>query len=253
MSYAASMSNASTIHEVNAGEFTVRAVTIQGRRFGLFWDTLTHPRDLAALAASHSGRQCFVVYSHADWDHVYGTAALENPLVIGHRICLQRFQGEAQATLAAQQAREPEKWAGVHLVPPVITFDRHLDLDLGDITVSLHHLPGHSPDSIVAFVPNLKLLLAGDAVELPCPTIPPGCNLDPWIRSLQRWREHKGVRTVIPSHGPAGGKDILDATLAYLHAMRGGCPPDLPADASDFYRAVHRDNLHNLHLHPLPR
>ncbi len=244
------MSYASTIHEVETEDFSVRALLIRGRRFSLVWDTLTHPRDMAVFAGSCADQPCFVVYSHADWDHVHGTAALGTPLVIAHRACLERFQGEAQSTLAAMQSREPEKWSGITLVPPVITFDRHLDLDLGDISVSLHALPGHSPDSIVAFIPNLKLLLVGDAVELPCPTIPAGCNLDAWIRSLQRWREHKGVRTVIPSHGPTGGKEILDATLEYLQGVRDGTPPKLSADATTFYQSVHRDNLRNCGCHP---
>jgi glyoxylase-like metal-dependent hydrolase (beta-lactamase superfamily II) len=138
------MSQASTIHEINTGDFSVRSVLIQGRRFCLIWDTLTHPRDMAQFAQAGTGQQCFVVYSHADWDHIQGTAALKNALVIGHRECHQRFQGEAQQTLADMQAREPGKWDEVRLIAPDITFDRHLDLDLGGITVSLHALPGHT-------------------------------------------------------------------------------------------------------------
>lgn len=242
------MSHASTIHEISTGDFSVRSVLIQGRRFCLVWDTLTHPRDMAQFVETGTGQQCFVVYSHADWDHIQGTAALKNTLVIGHRECLQRFQGEAQHTLADMQAREPGKWDEVSLIAPDITFDRHLDLDLGGITVSLHALPGHSPDSIVAFIPSMKLLLAGDAVELPCPCVPSGCNLDKWIRSLLRWREHAGVRTIIPSHGPSGNKEILDRTIAYLDGLRRGTPPPLPDDSPPMYFRTHEDNLKNCNL-----
>ena len=56
----------------------------------------------------------------------------------------------------------------------------------------------------------MKLLLAGDAVELPCPCVPAGCDLDKWVNSLVRWREHAGAHSIIPSHGPSGGKEILD-------------------------------------------
>lgn len=237
------MHKISTIHEVDAGEFVVRSVLLQGRRFSLIWDTLTHPRDMATFAAACVRNRCFVVYSHADWDHVQGTSALDNPLVIGHRECHLRFQNEVQETLARMQAQSPGTWDAIALVPPVITFDRHLDVDLGEMTVSLHSLPGHSADSIVAFVPNLKLLLAGDTVELPCPSVPSGCNLDKWIRSLERWREHKGVRTIITSHGPCGGKELLDQTIRYLEGLRSGKPQDLPADATAFYQETHRNNL----------
>ena len=89
------MSHASSIHEISTGDFSVRSILIQGRRFCLVWDTLTHPRDMAQFAEVAASQQCFVVYSHGDWDHIQGTAALHNPLVIGHRECLMRFQGEA--------------------------------------------------------------------------------------------------------------------------------------------------------------
>jgi glyoxylase-like metal-dependent hydrolase (beta-lactamase superfamily II) len=146
------------------------------------------------------------------------------------------------------QTREPGKWDDVSLVPPDITFDRHLDLDLGDMRVSLHPLPGHTPDSIVAFIPTMKLLLAGDAVELPCPSVPPGCNLQAWIRSLEGWRAHPGVRTVLTSHGPFGNKDILDATIAYLQGLQRREPLPMLDDMSPFYVRTHQDNLRNLGL-----
>lgn len=242
------MSYASAIHEIDAGEFTVRSLLIQGRRFCLVWDTLTRPEDMDAFMETCDRQQCFVVYSHADWDHIQGTAALRSPLIVAHRECSQRFEGEAQRTLAEMQVRKPGKFDAVQLIPPDITFDRHLDIDLGGISVSLHALPGHTPDSIAAFIPAMKFLLIGDAVELPWPCVPAGCNLDKWIRALTQWREHKGVRTVIPSHGPTGGKELLDQTIAYLDALRRGCPPPLPGNVPPFYAKTYRDNLRNCNV-----
>ena len=239
------MSHASTIHEIDAGEFSVRSVLIHGNKFSLVWDTLTHPRDMAGVAEACAGRQCFVVYSHADWDHIQGTAALCDPLVIGHRECARRFQGEARQTLAELQAGAPDKWAQVRLIPPDITFEHRLDLDLGGLAVSLHALPGHTPDSIVAFIPDQGLLLAGDTVELPCPCVPAGCDLDAWIENLERWRNHAGARTVIPSHGPSGGKEILDSAIDYLCGLRQGKPRPIPKDARPMYVQTHADNLKN--------
>jgi len=242
------MGHISTIHEADTGEFTVRSVLIQGQRFSLIWDSLTHPRDMENFARACSGQTCFVVYSHADWDHIQGTAALDNRLVIGHRECALRMEAEAMQNLAALRAREPGRWDGVRIVPPDITFDRHLDLNIGDLCVSLHHLPGHTPDAIVGFIPAMKLLLAGDAVELPCPSVPPGCNLGAWIRSLESWRNHAGVRTVLPAHGPSGHRNILDANISYLRSLSRGEPPVMTEELSAFYAKVHRDNLRNFGL-----
>ena len=242
------MQNAPLIHEVDAGDFSVRSVLIQGSRLCLVWDTLTHPRDMQAFAEACQGRPCLVVYSHADWDHIQGTAALSSPVIVAHGESVKRFEGEVQATLSELRARDPQTWADVRLMPPNMTFATRLDLHLGGVTVELHALPGHTADSIVAFVPETGLLLAGDTVELPCPCVPAGCDLDAWMRELEGWRTHPGLRTVIPSHGPCGGAEIIADTLAYLRGLRLGRPVPIPAEAPPFYMATHRDNLRNCNM-----
>ena len=238
------------IHEVDAGDFSVRSVLIQGSRLCLVWDTLTHPRDMRIFDEACAGRPCLVVYSHADWDHIQGTAALATPLIVAQTRSVKRFESEAPSTLADLLARDPYAWEGVTLIPPDVTFDSRLDLHLGDITVELHALAGHTEDSIVAFAPAMGLLLAGDTVELPCPCVPTGCDLDGWIQGLEGWRTHPGLRTVIPSHGPCGGPELLEETASYLRALRRGRPAPIPADASPFYAATHLDNLRNCNITP---
>lgn len=242
------MSHFSAIHEIDAGEFSVRSVLVRGTRFCLIWDTLTSPHDMIRFAQICSGQQCLAVYSHADWDHVQGTAALDDPIVIGHSACARRFEVEVRQTLADMQAREPGKWDEVRLIPPHITFEDRLDLDLGGLTVQLHSLPGHTPDTLVAFIPEMQLLLAGDAVELPLPCVPADCDLDAWIEGLLGWRKHTGARRIIPSHGPLGGKEILTGTIDYLDALRRGENVLLPEGLSAFYAATHLDNMKNRNM-----
>lgn len=236
------------IHEVDTGDFSVRSVLLQGSRLCLVWDTLTHPRDMAAFAEACHGRPCLAAYSHADWDHIQGTGGLASPLIVAHAASVKRFAGEALSTLEELRTANPEAWAEVRLIPPDMTFHSRLDLHLGGLTVELHALPGHTPDSVVAFVPQLRLLLAGDAVELPCPCVPPDCGLDEWMRGLEEWRAHPGVQTVIPSHGPCGGPEIIADTLAYLQALARGRPQPIPVDASAFYASTHRDNVRNCNI-----
>ena len=233
------------IHEVDAGEFRVRSALIRGARHHLVWDTLTHPDDMAAFAGICEGSPCLVVYSHADWDHIQGTSAFASPLIIAHRESVKRFQTDAPAALADMRAAHPGRWDAVRLMAPDITFDGSLDLDLGGVTVCLRPLPGHTPDSAVAFVPELNLLLAGDTVELPCPCVPRGCDLEAWMEELERWRSDPRVRTVIPSHGPCGDGEVIAQTIAYLDGLRRGSPPTPPADAPPFYAATHLENLRN--------
>lgn len=235
------------MHEIHTDEFPVRSVLIEGEHLQLLWDTLTHPRDLKPLRLAPE-KPCLVVYSHADWDHIQGTAAVNNALVIGQRECARRFEHEAPRTLRTLQAGAPGMWDDVRLIAPAITFDKRLDIDLGGCVAHLRHLPGHTPDSITAFIPRLRLLLAGDAAELPCPCVPPDCDLKAWIQGLKHWADHDGVRHVIPSHGAPGGREILMRTMDYLNTLRAGILPPPPRDAGKFYARTHSDNLRHCGL-----
>jgi glyoxylase-like metal-dependent hydrolase (beta-lactamase superfamily II) len=73
--------------EVALGEYDVRGVLLAGDARAVVWDTLSHPRDMAGWLPLIGGRDLVVVYSHADWDHIWGTAGLplDRALVMGHR------------------------------------------------------------------------------------------------------------------------------------------------------------------------
>lgn len=56
--------------------WTIAVAVVQpgGRRRALVWDTLSHPRDMAGWLPLISPLELVIVYSHADWDHIWGTA-----------------------------------------------------------------------------------------------------------------------------------------------------------------------------------
>jgi len=230
--------------ELDLGDFAVRGALIIGTEAAVVWDTLSQPRDMQPLRAHIGNRALRVVYSHADWDHVWGTAGLAEPgaPVISHAACLDRFGADVPVTLAEKQAAEPGVWDDVLLMSPTQTFECELALDLDGITLELHHLPGHTPDCIVGFIPEWGLLLAGDTVESPLPVVPADSPLDRWIAELQRWAADTRVQTVIPAHGAIGGRALITRNIAYLQALRTGGPLDVPDHLDDFYRETHAAN-----------
>ncbi len=84
----------------------------------------------------------------------------------------------------------------------LIAGDARATVELGSLTLELHHLPGHTPDTIVGFVPERGLLLMGDTAETPLPVVPPDSPLAAWIGGLERWEHDPRVRIVVPAHGP---------------------------------------------------
>lgn len=231
--------------EISLGDFDVRAVLIPGKERMVVWDTLAHPDDMNVFLPMTRDRELVIVYSHADWDHIWGTAGLPdgNRTILAHDLCLERFLTEVPSILAEKTAEDPVRWQTVQLRPPTATFAREQAIDLGESTLFLHHLPGHTADSIVGFLPAEGVLLAGDAVETPFPMVPAECDLALWIEELCRWQEDSRVRTVIPSHGAIGGPEILAQNIAYLRRLLNGEIMAIPATLSTFYRETHLANV----------
>ncbi len=209
------------------------------------WDSLTRPADMAPANEVLSGMPYFLVYSHGDWDHVWGTAGLAGQClaIAAHSSCLSRFRQEIPATLARKQLEEPGHWDRVRLVPPNITFERLLTLDLGGVTLELHHLPGHTRDSVIGWLPEWGVFLGGDAIETPLPVVNSAGLTRPWLAGLESWAGRPELVQSIPSHGRAPGRESLDLTIEYLRALLGDRNFALPPQLDDFYREAHQKNL----------
>ena len=66
---------------------------------------------------------------------------------------LDRFNNELPSTLKRFRNDHPNEWRGVKLVPPDITFDKKLTIEMGDFSLELYHFKGHTADSIIGFHP----------------------------------------------------------------------------------------------------
>ncbi|MHB8646532.1 MAG: MBL fold metallo-hydrolase, partial [Thermomicrobiales bacterium] len=197
-------------------EMLVSAVVILGESVSAVVDTLIRPEDMIPVRdlLDRHGRPTLIVNTHADWDHTWGNAAFPGAPIIAHRLCRAAMLTEGRQTLVEKRAEEPERYRDVTIVPPTITFAEFMDIDLGGLTLSMHHLPGHTADEAVVHLPERAFLLAGDAAEWPIPTTEVG-PLGPWAEALRMWAARDDVRTVVPSHGPVGDAQLLRDNAAY--------------------------------------
>jgi glyoxylase-like metal-dependent hydrolase (beta-lactamase superfamily II) len=235
--------------EVSLPDYVVRGALVTGSTCALVWDPLSHPRDMNVWHPFIEGIDLVIVYSHADWDHAWGTAGLpfERARIVGHRTCAERFGSDVPQTLAAKRRAEPGAWDDVRLVPPTEVFDDEATIELGPLSVGLHHLPGHTADTVVGFVPERGVLLVGDAAETPLPVVPCREALPAWIAGLERWEADARVRLVVPAHGRVGGREILQQNIRYLQRLLNHtCETsafELPGPLAPFYRETHGANL----------
>jgi len=184
-----------------------------------------------------TGRQLIVINTHADWDHAWGNAAFTGPnslhpaLVIGHRLCRERLlSGEAQAGLAEMQANEPDIFTGLHLEPPTLVFDEQLTLYGGDLTFELIATPGHTPDHLSIFVPEIGTLFAGDAAEAPFPFVDNAAAL-PILRASLAQLRALDPTTVLYCHAPGVyNPQLIRDNIAYFDTLEQHCKAALAAD-----------------------
>jgi glyoxylase-like metal-dependent hydrolase (beta-lactamase superfamily II) len=231
--------------EVDLAAFSVRGAAIQTPTHVVVWDTLSHPRDMEAISGLIGDRSVIIVYSHADWDHIWGTGALADhkPVIVAHELCERRFHGDVIETLAEKQSEEAGQWDDVTLIPPLMTFGDQMTLHLDGLTLELHHLAGHTEDCIVVYIPEWKILLAGDTVETPLPVINTDSDTVGWIEKLRQWAKTPDLETVIPSQGEIGGVDLLKHNVDYLEKLMRGETVTLPDEMTAFYRETHEQNL----------
>lgn len=245
--------------ETEVEDFDVRSAVLVGSARAVVWDTLAHPVQMAPVADMVSDRPVTVVYSHADWDHAWGTCGLERASagarprlhlesIVAQQAAASRFASDVPVELEARRHTDPEVWDAVRLVPPTTTFTDELTLDLGSATLRLHALPGHTADCIVGFVPEWGVLLAGDTVETPLPVVNDGRAVPAWIDALERWWHDQAVTSVIPAHGRIGGRDLIEATASYLRSLLSGGIGEFRevGDVPPFYRKTHEENARQM-------
>ncbi|HEX8034442.1 MAG TPA: MBL fold metallo-hydrolase, partial [Ktedonobacterales bacterium] len=132
-----------------------------------------------------------------------------------HERCLTRMRSvEARASLERRQKGD-SRFASVRLVEPTITFDERLRIEGGDLTIECFLTPGHTEDHIALWVPELRLIFAGDAAEHPFPHVNDGETLPVLLHSLAALAALDPA-TVLPCHGGTSSPDLLARNLAYF-------------------------------------
>jgi glyoxylase-like metal-dependent hydrolase (beta-lactamase superfamily II) len=160
-----------------------------------------------------------VINTHSHSDHVYGNYLFNGAEVIAHELCRQALERQGQQELDAAKGHIPEL-AEVQLRLPTITFTEELTLRLGDKTLQLMHTPGTTPDSIVVYVREDKMLFAGDTV-MPVPYIVAGDRLE--LMASLRAIASLSVDNIVQGHGGVilrgEIKETLKSSIAYLETI----------------------------------
>lgn len=188
-------------------------------------DTLPFPSEAKFLAAFVE-RRCpggarYVVLTHHHADHTYGAYLFPEAEVVAHARCRQMLKEMGETALIRSKEEAPEL-EEVELRLPEVTFDGGgLSLHLGGKTVRLIASPGHTWDSIIAYVEEDRVLFAADTI-MPVPTIAGG-DPDALKRSLTQVLGLP-LENIVQGHGEVvlrgETRDVVENSIAYLERIQ---------------------------------
>lgn len=168
----------------------------------------------------------YVVVTHYHADHIYGLQVFKDAgaTVIAHRDGALYLNSET-ARLRLEASREdlaPAVDAGTRLVAADRWIDATTTLQLGGLDFVLQPAgPAHTAEDLVVWVPQLKLLLAGDLVFRGRVPFVGQADSGRWIAALDALLALQ-PQTIVPGHGPVSNSAQSDLALTrdYLVFLR---------------------------------
>ena len=184
----------------------------------------------------------YVVNTHEDGDHVWGNQLFSGAEIIAQRTVRERMPHVADpretrkllagadrfltrlvlgavhpgALAIARQLEQDYDFRGIELTLPTTVFDERHVLDLDGTQVQLIHVgPCHQSGDTLVYVPDQRVLFAGDVVFREC--TPMG-----WSGSYAKWLKALDLiialdpDVIVPGHGPVCGLEGAMEMKAYL-------------------------------------
>jgi glyoxylase-like metal-dependent hydrolase (beta-lactamase superfamily II) len=177
-----------------------------------------------------------VIVSHYHADHIYGLQAFKavGAEIWAHRKAQQYLSSGAAADRLAQRRADLAPWVDdkTVLVPPDLWLDGDTSFRQGGFTFRLVYSEGaHSPEDLMLFVEEERLLFAGDLIF--AGRVPFVGNADSagWLKAMDKMIALKPT-VVVPGHGPVSRDVERDLVLtrdylAFLRQAMAGAVRDL--------------------------
>jgi glyoxylase-like metal-dependent hydrolase (beta-lactamase superfamily II) len=178
-----------------------------------------------------------VIVTHYHADHIYGLQAFKKigAKILAHPAAKEYLNSETAMNRLAASRAELFPWVdeNTQLVQADIWLEKESDLQLSGVHLTIKPVgPAHTPEDIIVYMPDEKVLFAGDLVfKGRIPFIGPTANTAPWLASLSVMLGY-GANAVVPGHGPVSDTtkadlELLRDYLAYLRSTMGKAVAEL--------------------------
>lgn len=171
------------------------------------------------------------IYTHGHADHAFGlppflaeaeAKGLPRPRIVGHANVAARFERYRKthgynAAINARQFSTPASWPTDYDLPDT-TYETELRLEVGGVTLELHHARGETDDHTWIFLPQRKILFTGDQFIWVTPNAGNPQKAQryaaDWAVSLREMAA-KAPELLVPGHGlPIVGAERVQQALS---------------------------------------
>ena len=190
---------------------TANVYLVVGRDRAALIDSGLGVGDLRAEVGALTSLPCMVLNTHAHWDHVGGNAQFDETAI--HELeapsevqepnmgAIRKVMQSPRARAALPPSFDPAAYR-IRVKPPTRILHDGDRIDLGEHSLEVLHIPGHSPGHVAYLDAANGLLFTGDTACLsPVYACFPGSDPAGLAASARRMAALPGVRTVCPGHG----------------------------------------------------
>jgi cyclase len=159
----------------------------------------------------------YTINTHYHGDHTFGNQVFKSSKsIIAHKNVRDTLVKSGQGHLSLFKTFGLPGIDEVEVTPPNIVYEKGMEIWLGDYRLQLlYHGKGHTNGDTIIFIDQLRTVITGDLVFNKKIPYMADAYIDEWIESLKYIQFLKN-ETVIPGHGPIGGRPTVIAMKHYL-------------------------------------
>lgn len=177
-----------------------------------------------AAAKQATGGKPFLqlIDTHHHGDHVAGNQFFLPAPILSHPYCRQEVLKAMPNTPASWPKQEglADGTEVRKLTPPSITFEDNLTCYIGGNAVEFKFMgPAHTWGDLVAYLPQHKILFAGDVAFFHLVPYAHNAHVSKWLEATDKIMK-MDVDVIVPGHGPIGGKKDLAEMAEYFRFLK---------------------------------